>query len=129
MHEYEFRCRPIAKRTASRRNAMMLYALTRRCPSRWAPQRGSRNPARVPLGTTNIYLFGLRWTTNTVDTSTHTHTHTYGDEIEREIEREKEKGFGKGRTERIILDTRGEGERWREEERVEEYGEEKKEDR
>lgn len=44
------------KHTASRRNAMMLYALTRRCPSRWAPQRGSRSPARVPLGTTNIYL-------------------------------------------------------------------------
>lgn len=75
---------------------MMLYALTRRCPSRWAPQRGSRSPARVPLGTTNIYLC-LDYAGLPI------RTHTHEDKIERG-------GGGLGRGE-IILDTRGEREK------------------
>lgn len=117
-HECDFRCRPIAnyetygepqkRDDALRADAALSVTMgaatwfTEPCPS-------------PPRHYEYISLFGLRWTTNTA------RTHTHEDKIERG-------GRCLGRGE-IILDTRGERERWREEERMKEYGEKKEEDR
>lgn len=117
-HECDFRCRPIAnyetygepqkRDDALRADAALSVTMgaatwfTEPCPS-------------PPRHYEYISLFGLRWTTNTA------RTHTHEDKIERG-------GGGLGRGE-IILDTRGERERWREEEGMKEHGEKKEEDR
>lgn len=118
-HECDFRCRPIAnyetygepqkRDDALRADAALSVTMgaatwfTEPCPS-------------PPRHYEYISLFGLRWTTNTARTHTH----------EDKIEREGGEGLGRGE---IMLDTRGERERWREEERMKEHGEKKEEDR